>query len=94
MAQRDVARRVVDERLTRDAVAEVVREVADRPIQAREPRQKPAPAEPPPSPSRTLKTDIARIVVTSSIGPLADDELIVVLQEAIDLLRMKRTRSA
>ena len=93
-AQRDVARRVVAERLTRDAAAEVVREVADRPIQAREPRKKPALAEPTPSPTRTLKTDIARIVITSSIGPLADDELIVVLQEAIDLLRMKRSDPA
>lgn len=100
--QRDVARRVVAEKMTRDAVAEVVRAAADKPAQVRTPRLKASTsaavavesstsaavgAE---STSRTLKTDLARIVITSQIGPLDDREVIMVLREAIALLELGR----
>jgi len=83
--QRDVARRVVDEKLTRDAVTEVVREVSAKPIQARERRpgsDRPDSADPK---SRTLKTTRAKLIVTIQSGILGDEELVEILKEALSL---------
>ncbi len=87
-AQRDVAQRIVAEKLTRDAATAVVRELSARPVQTREPRSKKAEPQSSSANSRTLKTALARVVVTSTIGPLNDAELIMILEEAIDLLRL------
>ena len=87
--QRDVARRIVDEKLTRDAATEVVREVSARPVQVREPKARGSRPAPVTSSTRTIETGVARVVVTSSIGPLQDDELIVTLKEAIELIKHK-----
>ncbi len=85
--QRDVARRIVDENLTRDAVAEVVRDISARPIQVREPRTKPTRSDTPSPASRTLKTPRAKVVVSSSTGPILDGDLIQILEDAIDLIK-------
>ena len=93
-AQRDVAQRIVAEKLTRDAATAVVREVSAKPVQAREPRSKKPQSQSSPSISRTLQTGLARVVVTSMIGPLNDAELIVILEEAIALIRLGYTDQA
>lgn len=81
--QRDVARRIIDEKLTRDAVTEVVREVSAKPIQVREPRSKPTRPDSPSSTSRTLKTTRAKVVITINRGILGDHELVQILEEAL-----------
>ena len=91
IAQRDVARRVVDEHLTRDDATAAVRAVSAKPAQVREPRAKSPRAEAPAPTTRTIQTGLARVVVASTIGPLDDAELIMVLTEAIDLIRLGRT---
>ena len=95
IAQRDVARRVVDERLTRDAATEAVRAVSARPAQVRERRSKTSTAATitpvstsEPSIVRTIKTGYGKVVFTSNIGPLEDYELIIALEEAIALTRI------
>ena len=88
--QRDVAQRIIDEKLTRDAATEVVREVSARPAQVREPKPKQPRSAQVANLSRTIETGVAKVVVTSSIGPLEDNELIITLQEAIELIRLKR----
>ena len=90
--QRDVARRIVDEKLTRDAVTEVVREVSSRPIQAREPRSKPTQLEPSGRTSRALKTSRGKVVVTIDGGTLTDQELVHILEEAILVVRTSSVR--
>jgi len=85
--QRDVARRIVDENLTRDAVTEVVRDISDRPIQVREHRTKPTRSDTPSPTSRTLKTPRAKVVVSSFTGPILDGDLIQILEDAIDLIK-------
>ena len=82
VAQREVAQRIIDERLTRDAATEVVREVAAKPAQVREPRAKsprPAPAD---TLSRTFRTTRGRVVITFEAGPILDLDLIQALEEA------------
>jgi len=91
IAQRAVARRVVDEHLTRDDATAAVRAVSAKPAQVREPRAKPPRAEAPAPTTRTIQTGLARVVVASTIGPLDDAELIMVLTEAIDLIRLGNT---
>lgn len=81
--QRDVARRIIDEKLTRDAVTEVVRQVSAKPIQVREPRSKPNRPNLPSSTSRTLKTARAKVVITINSGTLDDHELVQILEEAL-----------
>ena len=81
-AQLAVARRIINERLTRDAATEVVREVAAKPAQVREPRVKaprPAPTDPF---SRTFKTSRGRVVITFDAGPVHDIDSIQALEEA------------
>ncbi len=89
--QRDVARRIVDEKLTRDAVTEVVREVSAKPAQVRGPRAKPTRPDAAPPASRTLKTSRAKVVVSSSAGPIGDDDLIRILEEATQLAKTNMT---
>ena len=104
-AQRDVAARIVAEGLTRDAATEAVRVVLDRPARAREARAETPPAPSPvaaieddatdttavaPAITRTIRTSLARVVVTSTIGPVADPELISILEEAIARIRQGR----
>ena len=100
-SQRDVARRIVAEGLTRDAATEVVRSVSDRPARTREPRTKGRTVPPPgslaPQPNidpsagpgnvRTIRTAYGKVVVTSRMLPLGDHELIEVLAEALLLVR-------
>ncbi len=95
VAQRDVARRVVDEKLTRDAATEVVREVSARPPQVRTPRAKAVVVPPATEPAaRTFRFELAKIVVTSLVGPLDDQGLVMLLQEAIALIESGELRSA
>lgn len=93
--QLDVARRVVAENLTRDAATEVVREVSARPVQVRATRTRatPTPLATDP-PTRTIKTDLAKIVITSKIGPLNDAEIMLVLREAITLIELGKLGQA
>ena len=94
VAQREVARRVVDEKLTRDAATEVVREVASKPAQVRTPRAKAASVELTPEPiARTIKTELARIVITSQLGPLTDGDVLMILQEAVELMLLGKLTS-
>lgn len=94
-AQIDVARRIVDGRLNREAATEVVREVSARPVQARQARPK-APARTRPEADaapaagtvRTLSTGYGKVVVTSDRGPLSDRDVLEALEEASAFLRM------
>ena len=81
-AQREVARRIIDERLTRDAATEVVREVAAKPAQVREPRAKSSRPAPPESLTRTYKTKRGRVEITFDAGPVHDLDWIQALEEA------------
>ena len=79
-AQRDVARRIVAEKLTRDAVTEVVREVTARPVQVREPRVRP---DRPAATSRTFATTRGKVVVTIDGGATDEHVLVQALEEAV-----------
>ena len=104
-AQRDVARRIVAEGLTRTAATEVVRAVSDRPVRTRKPDppatsidgvQAPVDAAAVAAPGnvRTIRTAYGKVVVTSRMLPLGDHELIEVLGEALLLVRSGRADGA
>ena len=88
--QRDVVRRVVEEKLTRDEVSEVVREAADKPAPSRRPRPRTPRAETPVLASRTVDTPTGRVVVTSRSATLDDGETIAILEAALTSLRGPR----
>ena len=81
-AQRAVARRIIDERLTRDAATEVVREVAAKPVQVRESRPRTPRPDPSTSATRSYQTSRARVVITFDSGPVSELDLLEALQEA------------
>ena len=93
VAQRDVAQRIVTESLTRDAATEIVREVSAKPARVREPKPKASRTDPNSATTRTIQTGIAKVVVASTVGPLEDHELIEVLSEAIQLIKLGRTEN-
>ena len=78
--QRNLARRIVDEKLTREAATEAVRAVAARPPQVRQPRSKPAPVTPT---SRTFTVSMGQVSVTAFDGSVADIDIADMLNEAI-----------
>lgn len=79
-AQRDVARRIVNEGLTRDAVTEVVRDVTARPAQIRTPRPKPQRSEPA---TRIIKTTVGQVTITLTNGTTTKAALLQSLEEAL-----------
>lgn len=83
-AQRDVAQRIVAEKLTRDAVTEVVRDVTAKPAQVRAPRAKPPTAA---ALSRTIRTSRGKVTITLDDAFQAENDLLQVLEEAIALVQ-------
>ena len=92
--QKDVVRRVVDEKLSRDAVTELVREVVAKPIQVREPRTKPTGSSSSVPTPRTIKTADAKIVVSAHNRSLSDDELIEILEQVIRQIKSAALQSS
>ena len=82
VAQLAVARRIIDEGLTRDAATEVVRDVVAKPAQIREPRAKPARPATAETLSRSFRTSRGQVVITFAAGPIFDVDLIQALEEA------------
>ena len=77
--QRDLARRVVDEKLTRDATTEAVRAVVAKPTQARQPRVKKTPSEPV---TRTITVSQGQVILIATNGAVADMDVVEMLEEA------------
>ncbi len=85
--QADIARRIVDEDLTRDAAADVVRQVAGKPPKAADAKPKGrAPASGRGS-SRTFKAGPARVVVSFPRKTVKEDDVVAALAEALEQAR-------
>jgi ParB family transcriptional regulator, chromosome partitioning protein len=90
--QRDVVRRVVEEKLTRDEVSEVVREAAEKLAPGRPSRARPPRAAAPGMATRAVETPIGRVVVTAKGEALDEGETIRILEAALALLRNPSTQ--
>ena len=86
--QREIARRIVDEDLTRDAAAEAVREAAGKPARAggSKTQGKKAPASGRGS-ERIFKVNGARVSVTFPRKTVRNEELLEALEEAANQVR-------
>jgi ParB family chromosome partitioning protein len=85
--QREIARRIVDEDLTRDAAAEVVREVAGRPSKAGGPKAKGRGGAPGRGSARIFKAGAARVAVTFPRKNVRDEDLLAALEDAAGQVR-------
>ena len=85
--QRDIARRIVDEDLTRDATAGVVREAAGKPSRAGGARAKARGSAPGRGSSHAFKVAGARVVVTFPRKTVKPEEILAALEEAAGLAR-------
>jgi ParB family chromosome partitioning protein len=85
--QREIARRIVDEDLTRDGAAEAVREAAGKPPKVRSSIAK-GRAEPPAKGSlRVFKAGNARVEVVFPRKNVRNEEVIAALEEALEQAR-------
>ena len=85
--QREIARRIVDEDLTRDAAADVVREAAGKPGRNGGPNAKGRGGAPGRGSTRIFKTAGARVAVTFPRKTVRDEELLAALEDAVEQVR-------
>lgn len=87
--QREIARRIVDEDLTRDAAAEVVREAAGKPARDRGAAEKAKGrgAAPGRGSTRVFKAAGAKVAVTFPRKTVRDEELLAALEDAAAQVR-------
>ena len=93
VVQRDVARQIIDEKLTRDAATEVVRAATDKPPRRREPRPAPVAPTGPEVATHTIRTTHGRVVLQSESGPLGPEQWLVILEEAVRIARDEAYRA-
>jgi ParB family transcriptional regulator, chromosome partitioning protein len=89
-AQREIARRIVDEDLTRDAAAEVVREASGRPARpstASKGKAKGQGASRGRGMSKTFKTPQGRVVVEFPRKTVRDEDILAALEDAAAQVR-------
>jgi ParB family chromosome partitioning protein len=84
--QRDIARRIVDEDLTRDAAAEVVREATNRPGRASS-KGKGRGAASGRGSIRVFKTGVAKVTVAFPKKTVKDEDVLAALEEAVGQAR-------
>ncbi len=88
VVQREIARRIVDEDLTRDAAAEVVREAVGKPPKADPSKAKGrGGAAPGRGSTRVFKAGAAKVAVTFPRKTVRDEEILAALEEAADQVR-------
>jgi len=80
--QRDIARRIADHDLTRDAAAAVVREAAGRPPGGNKARGRGAASTSGRGSTRTFKVAGARVAVTFARKTVKDEDVLAALEEA------------
>jgi ParB family chromosome partitioning protein len=85
--QREIARRIVDEDLTRDAAAEVVREAAGRPPKAGGPKAKGRGGASGRGSTRVFKAGAAKVAVTFPRKTVRDEDLLAALEDAAAQVR-------
>jgi len=89
-AQREIARRIVHEDLTRDATAEVVREASGRPARPSSSAKAKAKGKGTPpgrGTSRTFKTSNAKVVVEFPRKTISESDILAALEEAAAQIR-------
>jgi ParB family chromosome partitioning protein len=86
--QREIARRIVDEDLTRDAAAEVVREASGKPARPGGPKAKGRGGTPARGSTRIYKAAGARVAVTFPRKSVRDEEVLAALEEAARQVRV------
>lgn len=85
--QREIARRIVDEDLTRDAAAEVVREAVGRPPRAGPRQAKGRGGTPARGSARTFQAAGAKVAVTFPRKTVRDEDVLAALEDAADQVR-------
>jgi ParB family chromosome partitioning protein len=90
--QREIARRIVEEDLTRDAAAEVVREAAGKPPKAGASKAKGRGAQPARGSVRVFKAGAARVAVTFPRKNVRDEEILAALEDALEQARASTAR--
>ena len=85
--QREIARRIVDEDLTRDAAAEVVREAAGKPSKKAGAKAQGRGGASGRGSIRAFKAGGAKVVVTFSRKSVRDEELLAALEDAAEQVR-------
>jgi ParB family chromosome partitioning protein len=91
--QREIARRIVDEDLTRDAAAEVVREAAGKPARPGGPKPKGRGGTPARGSTRIYKAAGARVAVTFPRKSVRIEEILNALEEAARQVRASMVES-
>jgi ParB family chromosome partitioning protein len=81
--QREIARRIVDEDLTRDAAAEVVRQTAGKPGRSSSGRAKGRGGASGRGTTRVFKTAMAKVAVTFPRKTIRDEDVIAALEAAL-----------
>jgi ParB family chromosome partitioning protein len=89
--QREIARRIVDEDLTRDAAAEVVREASGKTSKNGGSKAKGRGAAPGRGSVRMFKVSGAKVAVTCSKKTVKDEEILAALEEAAEQVRALMT---
>ena len=85
--QREIARRIVDEDLTRDAAAEVVREAGGKPARNGSPKAKGRGGASGRGSTRVFKVDGAKVAITFPRKTARDEELLAALEDAAGQVR-------
>jgi ParB family chromosome partitioning protein len=87
--QREIARRIVDEDLTRDAAADVVREAAGKPPRAGGPttKAKGRGGQPSRGSVRVFKAGGAKVAITFPRKTIRDEEILAALEDAAEQVR-------
>jgi ParB family chromosome partitioning protein len=91
--QREIARRIVDEDLTRDAAAEVVREASGKPARPGGPKAKGRGGAPARGSTRIYKAAGARVAVTFPRKSVRIEEILNALEEAARQVRASMVES-
>jgi ParB family chromosome partitioning protein len=91
--QREIARRIVDEDLTRDAAAEVVREASGKPARPGGPKPKGRGGAPARGSTRIYKAAGARVAVTFPRKSVRIEEILSALEEAARQVRASISES-
>jgi ParB family chromosome partitioning protein len=91
--QREIARRIVDEDLTRDAAAEVVREASGKPARPGGPKAKGRGGAPARGSTRIYKAAGARVAVTFPRKSVRIEEILDALEEAARQVRASMVES-
>ncbi len=85
--QADIARRIVDEDLTRDAAADVVRQVAGKPSKAADTKPKGPTSAAGRGSSRAFQAGPAKVVITFPRKAIKDEEVVAALEDALEQAR-------